>query len=63
MERHHGHSHSSKGKHLSETNLPLASWQEAQQHGGRHDAEEGAQSSTFGSADSRKRERVTGLNF
>ena len=62
VKRLHDHNNSYKGKHLIGAGLqlqrfsPLSSWQEAWQRAGRHGAGEGAQSSTSGSAGSRKRE-------
>jgi hypothetical protein len=66
VERNHDHSNSYKRKHLIGVSLqfqrfsPLSSWWEAWWYAGRHDAGEGAESSTsvsVGSSSSSKRER------
>jgi hypothetical protein len=60
--------HSDSGKHLAGAGLqlqrfcPLSSWQEAWRLMGRHAAGEGAESSTSGSAGSRKKETLVLLN-
>ena len=61
MKRHHDHSNSYKGKHLIGAGLQgrgLVHYHHEEKHGGRQGSGEGAESSTLGSAGSKKREIV-----